>query len=69
MAPQPQARGTRTACLTGAVSLQHGHCSPGPRLELEKQLAVMSSRFCQRVLVDLFVWNDDQNSSRHIIYV
>ncbi|KAI5946997.1 Membrane metallo-endopeptidase-like 1 [Manis javanica] len=45
------------------------NASVGPRRELEKQLAVMSSRFCQRVLVDLFVWNDDQNSSRHIIYV
>ncbi|KAI5252958.1 Membrane Metallo-Endopeptidase-Like 1 [Manis pentadactyla] len=29
----------------------------------------MSSRFRQRVLFDLFVWNDDQNSSQRIIYV
>ncbi|XP_066121288.1 membrane metallo-endopeptidase-like 1 [Saccopteryx bilineata] len=37
--------------------------------ELEQQLAVMNSHFNKRVLIDLFVWNDDQNSSRHIIYI
>lgn len=29
----------------------------------------MNSQFNKRVLIDLFVWSDDQNSSRHIIYV
>lgn len=30
---------------------------------------MLNSEFNRRVLIDLFVWNDDQNSSRHIIYV
>lgn len=29
----------------------------------------MNTQFNRRVLIDLFIWNDDQNSSRHIIYV
>ncbi|XP_054439972.1 membrane metallo-endopeptidase-like 1 [Pteronotus mesoamericanus] len=41
----------------------------GPRWALERQLAVMNSQFNKRVLIDLFVWSDDQNSSRHIIYI
>ncbi|XP_005404215.1 PREDICTED: membrane metallo-endopeptidase-like 1 isoform X2 [Chinchilla lanigera] len=48
---------------------QHGCCSPGPTWELERQLAVMNTQFNRRVLIDLFVWNDDMNSSQHIIYV
>uniref|UniRef100_A0A8B9YJV5 Membrane metalloendopeptidase like 1 n=2 Tax=Bos mutus grunniens TaxID=30521 RepID=A0A8B9YJV5_BOSMU len=39
-----------------------------PQWELEQQLAVMNAQFNRRVLIDLFIWNDDQNSSRHIIY-
>lgn len=30
---------------------------------------MMNTQFNRRVLIDLFVWNDDQDSSRHIIYV
>ncbi|XP_075394210.1 membrane metallo-endopeptidase-like 1 [Tenrec ecaudatus] len=41
----------------------------GPSWELERQLAVMNSQFNKRILIDLFIWNDDQNSSRHIIYI
>ncbi|XP_019514074.1 PREDICTED: membrane metallo-endopeptidase-like 1 [Hipposideros armiger] len=41
----------------------------GPTWALEEQLAVMNTQFNRRVLVDLFIWNDDQNSSRHIIYI
>nr|XP_004657773.2 membrane metallo-endopeptidase-like 1 [Jaculus jaculus] len=41
----------------------------GPTWELERQLAVMNAQFNRRVLIDLFIWNDDQNSSRHIIYI
>ncbi|XP_049631263.1 membrane metallo-endopeptidase-like 1 isoform X1 [Suncus etruscus] len=37
--------------------------------KLEQQLAILNSEFNRRVLIDLFVWNDDQNSSRHIIYI
>uniref|UniRef100_A0A8C8YF13 Membrane metalloendopeptidase like 1 n=1 Tax=Prolemur simus TaxID=1328070 RepID=A0A8C8YF13_PROSS len=37
--------------------------------ELERQLALMNTQFNRRVLIDLFIWTDDQNSSRHIIYV
>ncbi|XP_045426447.1 membrane metallo-endopeptidase-like 1 [Pipistrellus kuhlii] len=41
----------------------------GRRWELERQLATMNAQFNRRVLIDLFIWNDDQNSSRHIIYI
>nr|XP_033697094.1 membrane metallo-endopeptidase-like 1 [Tursiops truncatus] len=43
--------------------------SVGARWELEQQLAVMNAQFNRRVLIDLFIWNDDQNSSQHIIYI
>ncbi|XP_061043157.1 membrane metallo-endopeptidase-like 1 [Eubalaena glacialis] len=43
--------------------------SIGPQWELEQQLAVMNTRFNRRVLIDLFIWNDDQDSSQHIIYI
>lgn len=43
--------------------------SSGPKWELERQLALLNSQFNRRVLIDLFIWNDDQNSSRHVIYV
>ncbi|XP_018592050.2 membrane metallo-endopeptidase-like 1 isoform X3 [Scleropages formosus] len=36
---------------------------------LEDTLATLNSRFHKKVLVDLFVWTDDRNSSRHIIYI
>ncbi|XP_051027072.1 membrane metallo-endopeptidase-like 1 [Acomys russatus] len=41
----------------------------GLKWELEKQLAVLNSQFNRRVLIDLFIWNDDQNSSQHAIYI
>ncbi|CAO2590223.1 Membrane metallo-endopeptidase-like 1 [Lemmus lemmus] len=41
----------------------------GPKWELERQLAMLNSQFNRRVLIDLFIWNDDQNSSRHVIYI
>ncbi|XP_037002892.2 membrane metallo-endopeptidase-like 1 isoform X1 [Artibeus jamaicensis] len=41
----------------------------GPGWELERQLATMNSQFNKRILIDLFIWSDDQNSSRHIIYI
>lgn len=59
----------RIQCTTETPAPQHGCCSPGPKWELERQLAVMNTQFNRRVLIDLFVWNDDLNSSRHIIYV
>uniref|UniRef100_A0A8C6BT79 Membrane metalloendopeptidase like 1 n=1 Tax=Monodon monoceros TaxID=40151 RepID=A0A8C6BT79_MONMO len=43
--------------------------SVGARWELEQQLAVMNAQFNRRVLIDLFIWNDDQNSSQHVIYI
>lgn len=36
---------------------------------MEEKLSIMNSRFNKRVLIDMFVWNDDRDSSRHIIYV
>ncbi|XP_077007654.1 membrane metallo-endopeptidase-like 1 isoform X2 [Tamandua tetradactyla] len=51
------------------VTMDKWNETEGPRWELEQQLAMMNSQFNKRVLIDLFIWNDDQNSSRHIIYI
>ncbi|NXD28358.1 MMEL1 protein, partial [Spelaeornis formosus] len=40
-----------------------------PSWSMEENLSIMNSRFNKRVLIDMFVWNDDQDSSRHIIYI
>ncbi|NXY42204.1 MMEL1 protein, partial [Ceuthmochares aereus] len=40
-----------------------------PHWHMEEKLSIMNSRFNKRVLIDMFVWNDDQDSSRHIIYI
>uniref|UniRef100_A0A8C8SL26 Membrane metalloendopeptidase like 1 n=1 Tax=Pelusios castaneus TaxID=367368 RepID=A0A8C8SL26_9SAUR len=36
---------------------------------MEEKLSTLNSRFNKRVFIDMFVWNDDRDSSRHIIYV
>ncbi|XP_036389931.1 membrane metallo-endopeptidase-like 1 [Megalops cyprinoides] len=36
---------------------------------LEDTLATLNSRFHKKVLVDMFVWTDDRDSSHHIIYI
>ncbi|XP_037356042.1 membrane metallo-endopeptidase-like 1 isoform X2 [Talpa occidentalis] len=51
------------------VAMDKWNETEGPKWELEQQLAMMNARFNRRVLIDLFIWNDDQNSSRHIIYI
>ncbi|ELK10607.1 Membrane metallo-endopeptidase-like 1 [Pteropus alecto] len=51
------------------VAMDKWNDTVGPTWELEQQLAVMNTQFNRRVLIDLFVWNDDQDSSRHIIYI
>lgn len=53
----------------GQLVSSMGANSSGPKWELERQLAVLNSQFNKRVLIDLFIWNDDQNSSQHVIYV
>uniref|UniRef100_A0A669QUE3 Membrane metalloendopeptidase like 1 n=1 Tax=Phasianus colchicus TaxID=9054 RepID=A0A669QUE3_PHACC len=40
-----------------------------PSWSMEEKLSIMNSRFNKRVLIDMFVWNDDRDSSRHIIYI
>ncbi|XP_044919522.1 membrane metallo-endopeptidase-like 1 isoform X4 [Mustela putorius furo] len=50
------------------VAMEKWNDSIGPRWELEQQLALMNAQFNRRVLIDLFIWSDDQNSSRHVIY-
>ncbi|XP_069933191.1 membrane metallo-endopeptidase-like 1 isoform X2 [Oryctolagus cuniculus] len=50
------------------VAMDSWNETVGPGWELERQLAVLSTQYNKRVLIDLFIWNDDQNSSRHIIY-
>uniref|UniRef100_A0A2K6K9V8 Membrane metalloendopeptidase like 1 n=1 Tax=Rhinopithecus bieti TaxID=61621 RepID=A0A2K6K9V8_RHIBE len=51
------------------VAMDRWNETVGLKWELERQLALMNSQFNRRVLIDLFIWNDDQNSSRHIIYI
>ncbi|XP_032970185.1 membrane metallo-endopeptidase-like 1 isoform X2 [Rhinolophus ferrumequinum] len=51
------------------VAMDAWNDTVGPSWALEEQLAVMNTQFNRRVLIDLFIWNDDQNSSRHIIYI
>ncbi|XP_008575569.1 PREDICTED: membrane metallo-endopeptidase-like 1, partial [Galeopterus variegatus] len=51
------------------VAMDRWNETTGPPWELERQVALMNTRFNRRVLIDLFVWNDDQDSSRHIIYI
>lgn len=36
---------------------------------LEDTLAMLTARFHKKVLLDMYVWTDDRNSRRHIIYV
>ncbi|XP_044301260.1 membrane metallo-endopeptidase-like 1 [Varanus komodoensis] len=36
---------------------------------VEEKLALLNSRFNTRVLIDMFVWHDDRDSSRNIIYI
>lgn len=36
---------------------------------LEDTLAALTARFHKKVLLDLYVWTDDRDSRRHIIYV
>uniref|UniRef100_A0A8B9FVC3 Membrane metalloendopeptidase like 1 n=1 Tax=Amazona collaria TaxID=241587 RepID=A0A8B9FVC3_9PSIT len=42
---------------------------PEAKWSMEEKLSIMNSRFNKRVLIDMFVWNDDRDSSRHIIYI
>lgn len=36
---------------------------------LEDTLAMLTARFHKKVLLDMYVWTDDRDSQRHIIYV
>lgn len=36
---------------------------------LEDTLATLTARFHKKVLLDMYVWTDDRDSQRHIIYV
>uniref|UniRef100_A0A6J0V3H8 Membrane metallo-endopeptidase-like 1 n=1 Tax=Pogona vitticeps TaxID=103695 RepID=A0A6J0V3H8_9SAUR len=40
-----------------------------PKWSMEEQLALLNSQFNTRILIDLFVWHDDRDSSRNIIYI
>ncbi|XP_066493606.1 membrane metallo-endopeptidase-like 1 isoform X1 [Tiliqua scincoides] len=40
-----------------------------PDWNMEEKLSLLSSRFNTRVLIDMFVWHDDRDSSRNIIYI
>uniref|UniRef100_A0A8C3XP26 Membrane metalloendopeptidase like 1 n=1 Tax=Chelydra serpentina TaxID=8475 RepID=A0A8C3XP26_CHESE len=40
-----------------------------PNWSMEEKLSTLNSRFNKRVFIDMFVWNDDRDSSRHIIYI
>ncbi|XP_008051858.1 membrane metallo-endopeptidase-like 1 [Carlito syrichta] len=51
------------------VATDNWNTTAGPRWGLEQQLALLNAQFNRHVLIDLFIWNDDQNSSQYIIYV
>ncbi|XP_078497054.1 membrane metallo-endopeptidase-like 1 isoform X1 [Lissotriton helveticus] len=51
------------------VASPHWNITKESTWVLEEQLAILNSRFNKRVLIDMFVWNDDRDSSRHIIYI
>lgn len=36
---------------------------------LEDTLATLTARFHKKALLDMYVWTDDRDSRRHIIYV
>lgn len=36
---------------------------------LEDTLAMLTARFHKKVILDMYVWTDDRDSQRHIIYV
>lgn len=36
---------------------------------LEDTLATLTARFHKKVVLDMYVWTDDRDSQRHIIYV
>ncbi|XP_054857927.1 membrane metallo-endopeptidase-like 1 isoform X2 [Eublepharis macularius] len=40
-----------------------------PNWSVEKKLSLLNSRYNTRVLIDMFVWHDDRDSSRNIIYI
>ncbi|KAJ6658842.1 hypothetical protein lerEdw1_019765 [Lerista edwardsae] len=40
-----------------------------PSWNMEEKLSLLNSRFNSRVLIDMFVWHDDRDSSRNIIYI
>uniref|UniRef100_A0A8C0IZY3 Membrane metalloendopeptidase like 1 n=1 Tax=Chelonoidis abingdonii TaxID=106734 RepID=A0A8C0IZY3_CHEAB len=50
-----------TSCMNESKSLL--------LLLMEEKLSTLNSRFNKRVFIDMFVWNDDRDSSRHIIYI
>ncbi|TWW61956.1 Membrane metallo-endopeptidase-like 1 [Takifugu flavidus] len=43
--------------------------SAGEAWNLEDTLATLTARFHKKVLLDMYVWTDDRDSRRHIIYV
>lgn len=36
---------------------------------LESTLAILTAHFHKKVILDMYVWTDDRDSQRHIIYV
>ncbi|XP_027699780.1 membrane metallo-endopeptidase-like 1 [Vombatus ursinus] len=40
-----------------------------PYWVMEEKLSMMNSQFNKRLLIDMFVWNDDRDSRSHIIYI
>ncbi|KPP69864.1 membrane metallo-endopeptidase-like 1-like [Scleropages formosus] len=51
------------------VASEDWNSTGGDAWSLEDTLATLNARFHKKVLVDLFVWTDDRDSSRHIIYI
>lgn len=57
--------------MRGRMGLNKVHfvSAAGEAWSLEDTLATLTARFHKKVLLDMYVWTDDRDSRRHIIYV
>uniref|UniRef100_A0A3P9NFF2 Membrane metalloendopeptidase like 1 n=1 Tax=Poecilia reticulata TaxID=8081 RepID=A0A3P9NFF2_POERE len=51
------------------VASEDWNTTTGEAWSLEDTLAMLTARFHKKVVLDLYVWTDDRDSQRHIIYI
>uniref|UniRef100_A0AAY4CRU5 Membrane metallo-endopeptidase-like 1 n=1 Tax=Denticeps clupeoides TaxID=299321 RepID=A0AAY4CRU5_9TELE len=51
------------------AKILYSSCMNENSWSLEDTLATLTSRYHKKVLLDMFVWTDDQDSSRHILHI